>query len=89
MWLKKNDDQISKIFKKIKKKIFYVYTTGLLNFDNLDDKSMIYLKWKNYFQQIVKVIPINYKIKIIHYDIKLKNNISAVDDDNLNKIFFF
>ena len=66
--------------------IFYVYTTGLFNFDNLDDKSMIYLRWKNYFKKIINDIPKKYKIKVVHYDLKTDNNITAVEDNELNKI---
>lgn len=65
---------------------FYVYTTGLLNFDSLDDKSMIYLRWKNYFKKIIHNIPKKYKIKVVHYDLKTDNNITAVEDNELNKI---
>jgi hypothetical protein len=65
---------------------FYVYTTGLLNFDSLDDKSMIYLRWKNYFKKIINDIPKKYKIKVVHYDLKTDNNITAVEDNELNKI---
>ena len=65
---------------------FYVYTTGLLNFDSLDDKSMIYLRWKNYFKKIIHNIPKKYKIKVVHYDLKTDNNITAVEDNELNKL---
>ena len=68
--------------------IFNVYTTGLFNFDNLDDKSMIYLRWKNYFRKIINDIPKKYKIKLIHYDLKTESNVSAVEDKELNKILF-
>jgi hypothetical protein len=83
-----NDDYKNNLDDDEKDNVFYVYTTGLLNFDKLDDKNMMYLQWKNYFKKIVNDLPEKYLVKLIHYDIKLDNSINVMEDNELNGILF-
>ena len=46
-----NDDYKNNLDDDEKDNVFYVYTTGLLNFDKLDDKNMMNLQWKNYLKK--------------------------------------
>lgn len=80
--LKKSNSETElnmKIENSTENKTFYIYTTGILNWLNLEEEQKIYLKWKIYFKNIINDIPIKYKVKVIHYDPNMLR-----DDNDIN-----
>jgi hypothetical protein len=88
--LKKSNSETElnmKIENSTENKTFYIYTTGILNWLNLEEEQKIYLKWKIYFKNIINDIPIKYKVKVIHYDPNMLRDDNDINYDLNNNIY--
>jgi hypothetical protein len=66
---------------------FYVYTTGILNWLNLDEEQKIYLKWIEYFKKILDDLPTKYNVRVIHYDPNMLRDDNTINFELNNNIY--